>query len=40
MPASAFDDRRMEVLRTLIQLHIETGEPVEYGQPLFLIATD
>jgi heat-inducible transcriptional repressor len=28
MPASAFDDRRREVLRTLIQLHIETGEPV------------
>jgi heat-inducible transcriptional repressor len=28
MPATAFDDRRREVLRTLIQLHIETGEPV------------
>jgi heat-inducible transcriptional repressor len=28
MPASAFDDRRREVLRTLIQLHVETGEPV------------
>ena len=28
MPATAFDDRRREVLRTLIQRHIETGEPV------------
>ena len=28
MPATAFDDRRREVLRTLIELHIETGEPV------------
>jgi len=28
MPAAAFDDRRREVLRTLIQRHIETGEPV------------
>lgn len=28
MPATAFDDRRREILRTLIQLHIETGEPV------------
>lgn len=28
MPATAFDDRRREVLRTLIQLHVETGEPV------------
>jgi heat-inducible transcriptional repressor len=28
MPATAFDDRRRQILRTLIQLHIETGEPV------------
>ncbi len=28
MPASALDDRRREVLRSLIQLHVETGEPV------------
>jgi heat-inducible transcriptional repressor len=28
MSATAFDDRRREVLRTLIELHIETGEPV------------
>ncbi len=28
MLATAFDDRRREVLRTLIQLHVETGEPV------------
>lgn len=28
MPATAFDDRRREILRTLIQRHIETGEPV------------
>jgi heat-inducible transcriptional repressor len=28
MPATALDDRRREVLRTLIQLHVETGEPV------------
>jgi heat-inducible transcriptional repressor len=28
MPATAFDDRRREILRTLIQLHIETGDPV------------
>src|SRR5512134_170564 len=28
MPATALDDRRREVLRSLIQLHIETGEPV------------
>ena len=28
MPATPFDDRRREVLRTLIQLHVETGEPV------------
>lgn len=28
MPASAFDDRRRGVLRALIQLHVETGEPV------------
>ena len=28
MPATAFDDRRKEVLRRLIERHIETGEPV------------
>ncbi len=28
MPATALDERRREVLRTLIQLYIETGEPV------------
>ena len=28
MPATALDDRRREVLRTLIQLHVDTGEPV------------
>jgi heat-inducible transcriptional repressor len=28
MPATALDDRRRQILRTLIQLHIETGEPV------------
>jgi heat-inducible transcriptional repressor len=28
MPATAFDDRRREILRTLIRLHVETGEPV------------
>ena len=28
MPATPLDDRRREVLRTLIQLHVETGEPV------------
>jgi heat-inducible transcriptional repressor len=28
MPATALDDRRREVLRTLIQLHVESGEPV------------
>ena len=28
MPATALDDRRREVLRALIQLHVETGEPV------------
>jgi heat-inducible transcriptional repressor len=28
MPASALDDRRRQVLRNLIQLHVETGEPV------------
>jgi heat-inducible transcriptional repressor len=28
MPASALDDRRRGVLRSLIQLHVETGEPV------------
>jgi heat-inducible transcriptional repressor len=28
MPASALDDRRREVLRSLIHLHVETGEPV------------
>jgi heat-inducible transcriptional repressor len=28
MPATALDDRRRDVLRTLIQLHVETGEPV------------
>lgn len=28
MPATAFNDRRREVLRALIELHIETGEPV------------
>jgi heat-inducible transcriptional repressor len=28
MSATAFDDRRREILRTLIQLHVETGEPV------------
>jgi heat-inducible transcriptional repressor len=28
MPASALDDRRREVLRNLIHLHVETGEPV------------
>ena len=28
MPATPLDDRRRDVLRTLIQLHVETGEPV------------
>ena len=28
MPATALDDRRREILRSLIQLHVETGEPV------------
>lgn len=28
MSATALDDRRREVLRTLIQLHVDTGEPV------------
>ncbi len=28
MSASALDDRRREVLRNLIELHVETGEPV------------
>jgi heat-inducible transcriptional repressor len=28
MVATALDDRRREVLRTLIQLHVDTGEPV------------
>jgi len=28
MPATALDDRRREVLRNLIQLHVETGDPV------------
>jgi heat-inducible transcriptional repressor len=28
MPATTLDDRRREVLRTLIRLHVETGEPV------------
>jgi heat-inducible transcriptional repressor len=28
MPPTALDERRREVLRTLIRLHIETGEPV------------
>src|SRR5512134_1018616 len=28
MPATALDDRRREVLRSLIQIHVETGEPV------------
>jgi heat-inducible transcriptional repressor len=28
MPATVLDERRREVLRTLIRLHIETGEPV------------
>jgi heat-inducible transcriptional repressor len=28
MPATPLDDRRREVLRTLIQLHVETGDPV------------
>jgi heat-inducible transcriptional repressor len=28
MSATALDDRRREVLRNLIQLHVETGEPV------------
>lgn len=28
MPATAFDDRRRDILRTVIQRHIETGEPV------------
>ena len=28
MPGTALDERRREVLRTLIRLHIETGEPV------------
>lgn len=28
MPATALDDRRREVLRTLIELHVETGDPV------------
>jgi heat-inducible transcriptional repressor len=28
MPATPLDDRRSDVLRTLIQLHVETGDPV------------
>jgi heat-inducible transcriptional repressor len=28
MPATALDDRRRRILRTLVQLHIETGDPV------------
>ena len=28
MAATALDDRRREILRSLIQLHVETGEPV------------
>jgi heat-inducible transcriptional repressor len=28
MPATPLDDRRKEVLRALIQLHVDTGEPV------------
>jgi heat-inducible transcriptional repressor len=28
MPGTTLDDRRREVLRTLIRLHVETGEPV------------
>ena len=28
MPATELDDRRREVLRNLIQLHVETGDPV------------
>ena len=28
MSATTFDDRRREILRTLIHLHVETGEPV------------
>jgi heat-inducible transcriptional repressor len=28
MPATILDERRRDVLRTLIQLHVETGEPV------------
>jgi heat-inducible transcriptional repressor len=28
MPGTPLDDRRREVLRTLIQLHVETGDPV------------
>jgi heat-inducible transcriptional repressor len=28
MPATPLDDRRRDVLRTLIQLHVETGDPV------------
>jgi heat-inducible transcriptional repressor len=28
MPATALDDRRRDVLRTLIQLHVVTGDPV------------
>ena len=28
MPATPLDDRRREVLRALIQLHVDTGEPV------------
>lgn len=28
MSTTALDDRRREVLRTLIQLHVETGEPI------------
>lgn len=28
MPATALDDRRREVLRTLIRLHVDSGEPV------------
>jgi heat-inducible transcriptional repressor len=28
MPPTALDDRRREVLRTLIQLHVDSGEPV------------
>jgi heat-inducible transcriptional repressor len=31
MPATALDERRREILRSLIELHVETGEPVGSG---------